>query len=376
MAKSNTTPSVQKPTYPKIADTRFEQLHYAMDEQKVDAIVVTFLPHIRYLTNYSGSAATLFITKNDLYFFTDDRYEEQIKTELYPFPNLHTYITRDVWNYIVEKKVLKGVSSLAFEADRISYAEAVSIRNQIKPIKFKPATEVVERYTVPKDPMELEYMQKACDIAIQVYEKILGMIKPGVTEREIALEIAYQSRSLGSEGDPFDIIVTSGPRGAIVHGKPTDRKVKYGETIIMDFGCLVNGFASDITRTVAVGRSSKDQKTIYKILHTAKEAAIESVRPGMNGKTLDKVARSIIEKEGYGKYFQHSLGHGIGLQAHETPTITFRLDDQIVHDNCVLAIEPGIYLPEKFGIRIEDECLVTRTGGKHLTQAPDKLVVI
>jgi Xaa-Pro aminopeptidase len=377
MSKS-ITPSVdiQKPTIPKIAETRFEQLHYAMDEQKVDAIVVTFLPHIRYLTNYSGSAATLFITKDELHFFTDDRYEEQIKTELYPFPNLHTYITRDVWGYIAEKKVLKGVNSLAFEADRISYSDAVSIRNQIKPIKFKPATAIVERYTVPKDPMELEFIQKACDLAVQTYEQIKEIIKAGVTEREVALEIAYQSRKLGSEKDAFDIIVTSGPRGAIVHGQPTDRKMKYGDVVILDFGCTVNGFVSDITRTVAIGKSSKEQKAIYQLLYNAKEAAIAGVRPGMNGKVLDKIARSMIEKEGYGQYFQHSLGHGVGLQEHETPIITFRQDDQIVHDSCVLAIEPGIYIPDQFGMRIEDECLVTRTGGKHLTKAPDKLVIV
>jgi Xaa-Pro aminopeptidase len=287
-----------------------------------------------------------------------------------------THITRDVWKLTRQKKLLANVSSLAFEADRMSYSDAVSIRNQLRPIKFKPAANLVERFTVPKSPEEYGFIKKSCDISIATYEKILRMIKPGVSEKDIAIEISYRSRQLGSESDPFDVIVTSGPRGAIVHGKPSDRKLKIGDIVILDFGCKINGFGSDITRTVAVGKASKDQKQLYKILNRAKEAAIENVRPGMNGKTLDNFARSIIKKEGFGEYFQHSLGHGIGLVEHEKPTITFRLDDQIVPENAVVAIEPGVYLPEKFGMRIEDDIQVTRNGGKHITKAPEDLPVV
>jgi len=363
--------------YPVQVDVRLEQIKFRYKEIKSEGIVITHLPNIRYLTNFSGSEAALFIFDDKMYFITDDRYEEQIKTELYPLPNLTTYITRDMWTYCMDNKLLEDIESLAFEGDRIAYSEAVNIRNQIRPLKFKPTEPgEVERYTVPKAPEELAYIEKACRLSEETYNVIIGMIKPGMEEREIATEIAYQSRKLGSEGDPFDIIVTSGPRGALIHGMPTDRKIKVGDIVIMDFGCKFHGFVSDITRTVAIGKATKEQKAVYLILHEAKEAAIKSVRPHMNGKLVDKAARDIITNAGYGEFFQHSLGHGLGLVAHEQPLITFRKDDQIVPEDCVLAIEPGIYLPNKFGMRIEDNIFVTRNGAKRLTDAPAELVII
>ena len=363
--------------YPAQVDVRLDQIKFRYKEIKSEGIVITHLPNIRYLTNFSGSEAALFIFDDKMFFMTDDRYEEQIKTELYPLPNLTTYITRDIWTYCMDNKLLDDIESLAFEGDRIAYSEAVNIRNQIRPLKFKPTEPgEVERYTVPKAPEELFFIEKACQLAEATYNVIIGMIKPGMEEREIATEIAYQSRKLGSEGDPFDIIVTSGPRGALVHGQPTDRKIKVGDIVIMDFGCKYHGFVSDITRTVAIGKATKEQKAIYAIIHEAKEAAIKYVRPHMNGKLVDKAARDIIAKAGYGEFFQHSLGHGLGLVPHEQPLITFRKEDQIVPEDCVLAIEPGIYLPNKFGMRIEDNIFVTRNGAKRLTDGPAELVVI
>ena len=376
MSKPIINEIVHATNFPKIAETRLEQIRFTMEDLKVDAVVVNHLPNIRYLTNFSGSSAVLFLTYEEIHFFTDDRYEEQIKTELYSLPNMHIHITRDAWKYVKSKKILKKASAIAFEADRMPYSEAVSVRNQLRPLKFKPATNLVERFTVPKSPEETQYIKSACDLAVKTFDKVLKKVKPGVTEKELALDITYYSRLFGSEGDPFEVIVTSGPRGAIVHGKPSDRIIKSGDIVIFDFGCIFNGFVSDITRTVAVGKATKDQKKLYKLLNHAKEEAISLVRPGMNGKTLDEISRHIIKKEGYGEFFQHSLGHGIGLVAHEMPTITFRMDDQIVPEHAVIAIEPGIYLPDKFGMRVEDNVQVTRSGGKHLTKAPDDLLVV
>jgi len=377
MSKQKKAEPVVAKGYPDLVDTRLDQIKFRFKEIKADGLVITYLPNIRYLTNFSGSDAAIIIFDDKIYFFTDDRYEEQIKTELYPLPNMKTYITRDFWTYGLENKLFDGVDTLAFEGDRVAYSVAVNIRNQVRPLKFKPTEPgEIERYTMPKAPEELEYIEQACRIAEETYKKIVKMIKPGVEEKALANEIAYHSRKLGSEGDPFDIIVTSGPRGALVHGAPSDRKIKAGDIVLMDFGCKFHGFGSDITRTVAVGKATKEQKAVYQLLIKAKEAAIKDVRPHMNGKHLDKVARSIIEEAGYGKYFQHSLGHGIGLVAHEQPIITFRLDDQIIPEDCVLAIEPGIYLPDKFGMRVEDCIFVTRQGARHLTKAPDELPIV
>jgi Xaa-Pro aminopeptidase len=377
MAKKKTETTTKQDSYPKIADIRLEQLKYIMEDHKVDALVVTYLPNIRYLTNFSGSTATLFITPDEIYFVTDDRYEEQVKTELYPLPGLQEpQITRDPFALIADKKILPDVVSMAFEADKMTYDDAVKIRNQVRPVKFKPAPNMVEPFTVPKADEELAYIKEACRIAEATYEKILEFVKPGVTEKELALEITYQSRLLGSEGDPFDIIVTSGDRGALVHGQPSDKEIEKGDIVLFDFGCKVHGFGSDISRTIAVGKATKEQKANYDLLYKAKEAAIEFVRPAMNAKNVDAVARKIIEEAGYGDNFKHSLGHGIGLVAHEHPIITFRLESEMIPENSVLAIEPGIYLPGKYGMRIEDNILVTRNGGVHLTNAPKKLPII
>jgi len=380
MAKKTVKPPPQEVEhtsgYPKLVDRRLSQVYFSLEEQKAESLVVNYLPNVRYMSNFSGSEGMLFISNESIHFVTDDRYEEQIKTELYPLPNFKTHISRDPWRYAADSEILAGIENLAFEADRISYSDAVNIRNQIRPIKFKPAPYIVEPFTVPKAPEEMANIKRACEISEKVYEYLLGIIKPGISERDIELEIAYQTRKMGSEGDPFDIIVTSGNRGALVHGKATERKIKSGDIVIMDFGCKINGFGSDITRTVAVGKATKEQKAVYQMLYKAMTLAIANVRPGMNGKHLDKLARDIIKQEGYGDYFQHSLGHGIGLVAHEKPIITFRKDDQIVPEECALAIEPGVYLPDKFGMRIEDNCFVTKNGGIHLTNAPEELPII
>jgi Xaa-Pro aminopeptidase len=374
--KAETQSEFKRLPYPELVNVRLNQIRFTLEDLKVDGLAITYLPNIRYLTNFSGSAGTLFVTIDEIHLVTDDRYEEQIKDELYDLPNLFTHINRDVWQFLAKKRFLKGVTTLAFEADRIAYSDAVNIRNQVRPLKFKPAPCVVEPFTMPKAPEELANIEKSCQTSIKVYEKILKLIKPGVTEIDIAIEIAHQSRLLGSEGDAFPIIVVSGPRGGLVHGKPSDREFKFGDIITIDFGCKINGYSSDITRTFALGKATKDQKKLYKILVKAKEEAIANVRPGMNGKNVDAFARNIIKKEGFGDFFQHSLGHGIGLETHEKPIITFRLDDQIVPDNCVLAIEPGVYFTGKYGMRVEDNILVTKNGGIHLTKAPDDLIVL
>jgi len=376
MAKKTTDESVISQDYPSIIDTRLAQLRFTMEELKVDAIAITYVPNIRYLTNFSGSAATMFVTLEDIHFITDDRYEEQIKDELFTLPNMKTHISRDAWQLLIDKKEITKISHLAFEADKIPYSDAVEIRNRLRPIKFKPAPDSVEKFTIPKSPEEQMMIQKSCDISVKVYEDVLNLIKPGISEKEIELEISYQTRKLGSEGDPFPIIVVSGSRSALPHGTATDRKIKKGDVVLLDFGCVINGFVSDISRTVVVGKATKEQKDMYKLLIQAKEEAIKTVCPSMNGKTLDEAARSIIRDAGFGDYFKHSLGHGIGLVAHEKPIITFRKDDQIIPENAVIAIEPGIYIPDKYGMRVEDDVLVTRSGGKHFTKAPEELVVL
>jgi Xaa-Pro aminopeptidase len=362
-------------SYPSIVDKRLMQLKYAMEEHKVEAVIITYMPNVRYLTNFSGSSGSLLIHGDNLFFITDDRYEEQIKDELYPLPNLKTHITRDIWDEESQKVILKGIKNVGFEADRMPYSEAVEIRNRIRPVKFKPAPYVCEPFTMPKSVEELEYIKEACRIAEETYEKMLDFIKPGITEDELAMEISYQARKLGSEKDPFKVIVTSGKRGKYIHGMPSDKEIKKNELVMMNFGAQVHGFGSAISRTVALGKATKEQQKVYSKIMEAIQVAAENVRPGMNGKHLDMLAREVIDKAGYGDNFKHGLGYGIGLVEQENPIITFRKDDQIVPEDVVLAIVPGVY-NDKFGMRVEENIKVTKSGGEFLTNAPKEIPII
>jgi Xaa-Pro aminopeptidase len=371
--------TVEQKPYPKTIDKRLHQLRFNMDDNKVNCVFVSHLPNIRYFTNFSGSAAAMLIFNDEIHFFTDDRYEEQAKTELYALHNLRVHITRDVWEYCVKKNIINKIQSLGVETEYLNYEDAVNIRQLVHShdIKFKAVKSLVEKYTQPKSPEELESIRKSCNIAEKVFEHILKIIKPGMTELDIAIEIDYRSRLLGSEGPAFDTIVTSGTRGALVHGQPSIKKIRKNDIVLMDFGCKVNGFCSDISRTICVGKPTREQQELYKLIYSAMSEAISEVRPGMKGHFLDSVARDIITKAGYGNYFQHSLGHGIGLVCHEKPVISFRLQDQVIPEGAVLAIEPGIYLPEKFGIRIEDNVLVAKIGSNiKLTNAPEELITV
>ncbi len=365
-------------SYPKSIDKRFQQLRFNMDENKIEAAFISHLPNIRYLTNFSGSFAVLLVTQGELHFFTDDRYEEQVKTELFPLSHLHVHITRAPYEHCINNNLLQEVNTIGVESEYIIYEEASNIRHKLHSakIKFKPIASLVEKYTQPKSQEEVESIKSACSIAEQVFEKMLDFIKPGMTELDVAIEIAYQGRKLGSEGDAFDIIAVSGARSALVHGSPSKVKIKKNEIFLMDFGCKVNGFCSDISRTICIGKPTKEHIAIYDLLYGAMTAAISEARPGMKGDFLDGIARKKIEAAGFGKYFQHSLGHGLGLVCHENPIITFRRKDQIVPENVVLAIEPGIYIPNKFGMRVEDNVLISKTQNMKLTNAPDKLICI
>lgn len=377
MAKKTAPRKVtDEPDYPKIINRRLDQLRFSLEDHKVEAIAVSFLPNIRYLTNFSGSNAIFFILEDELHFITDDSYEEQIKEELYKLPNLHFHITRSPWEYIAKKKVLKGVQSIAFEADKMPYSEAVAIRNVIRPLKFKPAENLVTRFTQPKDPDELNFIKKSIEISRGVYEYMLGFIKPGMSEKDISNELCYQCRKNGSEGEPSEIIVVSGERSSLVNGNPTDRKIKKNDLIIMDFGSKVNGFGPDISRTVSIGKIGKEQKLMYDLIRKAQQIVLKEVRPGMNGKYLDSVVRNFFKKEGYENSFKHTVGHGVGLRAIENPIISYELGDQIIPEDCVISIEPGLYMQGKFGIRMDELILITVSGGSVLSAPPDEIDVI
>ncbi len=230
--------------------------------------------------------------------------------------------------------------------------------------------------TIIKTDDEIDAIRKATQIGDKTFSQVIEMIKPGVTELDIAAEIAYWSRKYGSEGDAFDIIVSSGERTSMPHARATEKKIKKAELITLDFGCKYKGFNSDMTRTVAVGRVSTEMQKIYEIVRAAQQRTIEKARPGINGRELDNVARDYITLHGYGSKFGHSTGHGLGIEVHETPLIAQRGERFILEPGMVFTIEPGVYIENVGGVRIEDDVVVHADGVETLTNSPKELLVL
>jgi Xaa-Pro aminopeptidase len=239
-----------------------------------------------------------------------------------------------------------------------------------------PKKDMVETLTMVKTEEEIAAIRKAAEIGDQVFNHVLNMLKPGLTEREVAAEISYQAKKLGGDGDAFPVIVASGERSALPHGVATDKKIKKGELVTLDFGCVHKGFNSDMSRTVAVGKISNELHKIYEIVRAAQQRAIDKVHPGMNGRELDSVARDYITLHGYGSKFGHSTGHGLGIEVHELPYIAQRGERFKLEPGQVFTIEPGIYIEGMGGCRIEDDVVVRREGCEVLTTSPKELIVL
>jgi Xaa-Pro aminopeptidase len=363
-------------SYPEMINRRLQQIRFTIEDLKLDGLLITHLPHIQYMTNFTGSYAHLFVLKDEIHFVTDDRYEMQIKGELYNLPNMQIHSTREIWKYLKDNDVLKKAKTIGFEADRMPYSEAVEIRNLIKPIKFKPTSGELEPFMTAKDPVEISYVEQASKICEEVYEFIKSEIKVGMTEADITNRLAFKSREIGSEGIPFHFICTSGTNTALPHIRPTNRKVEKGDLIMMEHGAIVNGFSSTLCRTIAVGSATKEQQTIYNMLLEAQNATFENLRPGINAQNLESYARKIITEGGYGEYYKTNIAHGVGVSYNENPIINERNTNHMVPENCILAVEPAVYIPNKFGIRIKDAALVKKSGAVQMTMPPEQLEVV
>jgi Xaa-Pro aminopeptidase len=227
-----------------------------------------------------------------------------------------------------------------------------------------------------KEDEEVERIRRAQQVTESVFEHVLTFLEPGLLEREVAAEITYEHLRRGAETMAFDPIVASGPNGALPHARPTDRTLQRGDLVVLDMGCIRDGYASDMTRTVALGAPSQAAQTGYEVVREAQNQALDAARSGLTGKELDGVARDVIEKAGLGQYFSHGLGHGIGLQVHEWPRISRTVDHELPVGACV-TIEPGVYVPDKgYGVRIEDIVALQENGSENLTSTPKELIVI
>jgi len=351
---------------------RIDAVRKLCQTRNLDGFIVTNMDQIRYLTGFSGSAGLLIVEGKKSQFLTDFRYTDQARKQVKGarvniikgglIPSLKDFPAFNVTN-----------RRYGFSAETTTVLVRDKLQSALPDCLLVEADDIFAELGWVKEKSELASIQKAVDISDIAFERILNLVAPGIRERELAAELEYQMIMLGSEKVAFESIVASGYRSAMPHGAASPKKLKKGEFVTFDFGATVDGYVSDITRTVVVGKATSRQKKVYQTVAKAQMAAIRKMKPGVLGKTVDAAARNLITKAGYGKNFGHGTGHGISIVVHSGPRLSPLSEDKLKVGN-VVTVEPGIYISGWGGVRIEDDILVTRSGHRILNQAPKKLL--
>ena len=340
-----------------------------------DALLVSHLPNIRYLCGFTGSSGLLLIEEAGSVFFTDVRYDTQAHAEV---KSAKVVVARQaVLNAAAERiAALRGRKAIGIEAEHATVSERKRL-NDLLParLRLKNATALVERLRMVKDEEELALIRTAVRLGAKLFDRALEVIRPGVKESEVAAEMEYMARRAGAEEMSFSTIIASGTRSALPHGRASDQPIKPGGFVVCDFGVILAGYCSDQTRTVWVGSASQEARAAYEAVQEAQQAAIAAVRPGARASDVDGAARKVLRKRGLGRYFTHSTGHGVGLEIHEAPRVAAGQKD-VLRPGMVITIEPGVYFPGKWGVRIEDMVAVTERGCDVLTPTSKSFLAV
>lgn len=343
-----------------------------MKELQCDGILISNRHSIRYITGYRGDTGYAYISKDRKIIFTDFRYIFQAQAEAVGYEVID--IANDGYAKTIVKVVMEGnLKSLGFEEEEMSYAEYSKLKKELGDVTLIPYHGELASLRMVKTTEELSFIKEAEHIGDIAFSKILDEIKPGVTEIEIAAKLEYIMKTNGAEGISFDPIVASGINSSMPHAVPSRKKIEKGDFLTLDFGCLYNGYCSDMTRTIVVGKASEKQKEIYQTVLEAQMAVLNQVKAGMVGRDIDKIARDIIYNAGYEGCFGHGLGHSVGLFIHESPRASLKSED-IVQENMTLTVEPGIYVKDFGGVRIEDLVVLTKDGCINFTNSPKELI--
>ncbi|MBE9536813.1 MAG: aminopeptidase P family protein [Proteobacteria bacterium] len=340
-----------------------------LDAKGVGAIWVTDLVNICYLTGFTGSSAALLVTKGRSYLLTDGRYELQAEREVRGAEVLICKKRLETLASLLEKD---GIDEIAFESKHLSHHEWKEASAILKGRNMLPLQDEVRRLRLLKGAEALAAIRRGSDIAFDAFCAVRDMIIPGTRESDIALSLEVEMRKRGASKASFDIIVASGKQSALPHARPGEKKLEEGDLLIVDFGAVYNGYHTDETCTIKVGTVSEKAAEIYDIVLEAHDRAIEYVSPGLRASDVDRVARDYIRQKGYGDFFGHGTGHGVGLEIHELPVISEKSED-ILEEGMVFTIEPGIYLPEVGGVRIEDMIHVTAEGAEIITRCNEHM---
>ncbi len=350
---------------------RIKKLWQLVDRE-TEGMLITSPENIRYLCGFSGSTGSIVITRREGIFLTDGRYTTQARQEV---RGLEVVTCKEQVTGIAGIIKKLQLRSVGFEARSVSVAVLQELEKEMPAVQLQPYSDKLDQLRMIKDAAEITILKKAAQIAAQSLQEVLPLIKPEVREAEIAAELEYRIRKNGGDGPSFPFIVASGARAALPHGTASQKKIAAGDFVVVDYGAVYAGYASDETCTFIVGRPTRKQERIYRVVREAQKRALDALKPGQALQKVDRAARSYMEKQGYKKYVQHGTGHGIGLAVHEPPRISF-LSNDTARAGMVVTIEPGLYLPGWGGVRIEDTAVVTKDGAEIITQTDKALTIL
>lgn len=345
---------------------RIDKLREVLNAKGASGIIVSSFPNIFYFSEFTSEDALVFVTMDNAYLITDSRYTIQAKKE-----------AKDFQIIIFDKGFTPELQKLVSSGSNILFEESISFLRYDSFLKNLGCNLIpinIDYLRNIKDEKEIKCIKKACEIASKTYEHIIDFVKPGMKEIDVANEMIHYMKSLGASKESFETIVASGKRGAMPHGVASNKVICEGDFVTLDYGCIYHGYCSDITRSFLVGENAEMIK-IYNVVKKAQELACKMVKAGTKVSEVDKAARDYISSKGYGKYFVHSTGHGLGIEVHDPISVSYR-SDMVLEENMIITIEPGIYIKGVGGIRIEDDVLVTKDGYKILTKATKKLIKI
>ncbi|MGN1140567.1 MAG: M24 family metallopeptidase [Oliverpabstia sp.] len=348
-----------------------------MEELHLDAMVIADPYNMRHISGFRGGEGILYISESRKVLITDSRYTEQAEKESdFTVIEENAKHKREViLSECIAAEDKTGEFTMGYENESLLCAQFDKLKEALKVDVWVPMGGRVDALRRIKTEEELSYLQKAEEIGDKAFEKILTLLKPGMTELEVAAELEYLMKKEGAENTSFDTIIASGLNSSMPHAIPGEKKLEEGDFVTMDFGCKYKGYCSDMTRTVVLGKASEKQKEIYNTVLKAQLAALAALKAGVTGKSVDKVARDIITQAGYGECFGHGLGHGVGLFIHENPRLS-PSDETVLQAGMVETVEPGIYVPGFGGVRIEDMVVVTEDGYRNLAHSPKELIEV
>ena len=355
------------------SNSRLAAVHAVMASRGVDAVLFLGIKNIRYLTGFTGSDGALIVSEDQAVLLVDGRYTTQARKQT---RGIRVFEYRDKAAGIEQIASDLRVKTLGFEAAAISYEFYALLLKKLKNIKLKAVTDdhLGDLRSV-KSREEIALIKKAVQISTKALEAVLPLVKPGMRESDIALELHYRIRQQGAEALAFEAIIASGENAALPHAKPGSRRLKKGDLVVMDFGAVYGGYHSDETCTFGIGRLNRSQKKAYETVKEAHDRALDAIRAGVACRVIDDIARRSIEKGGYGKYFSHGTGHGIGLDVHEAPRLSIASNGTL-QEGMVVTVEPGVYIPGRWGIRLEDSVLVKKEGCEVLTRIPKSITIL